>query len=126
MGWRYNLLCLGGICLVVFLLRFVVFTFRESPKYLLYRGQDPRAVRVCQQVAKFNGRESKISLELFEKLTSEEMSVASLNTETPILGAGTKQLKGTWKQKLMLELKRYKILFSSFAIAWLTLMVWIT
>ena len=126
MGWRYNLLCLGAICFFVFLLRFVVFSFRESPKYLLYRGQDAKAVKVCQQVAKFNGRESKITLDIFEKLTNDEMSIASNDTSMPILGAGSKQLKATWKQKLRLELERYKILFASKMIGYLTILVWIT
>ena len=124
MGWRYDLLCLGAICLVVFFLRFIVFNFRESPKYLLYRGQDEKAVRVLQQIAEFNGRECGLSLETFEKLTQEYSSIASQN-KTPILGAGTKQLTATWKVKVQLELERYKILFASFSIAYLTLLVWV-
>ena len=126
MGWRYDLLCLGAICLFIFLLRFVVFTFRESPKYLLYRGQDAKAIQVLQQVAKFNGRECSLTLDTFEKLTNEDASLVSEGTKAPILGGGARQLKATGKEKLLLELERYKLLFSSWGIAWLTLMVWIT
>lgn len=126
MGWRYDLLCLGSICFAVFLLRFVLFNFRESPKFLLYRGHDAKAVEVLHQVARFNRRTCNITLETFEKLTDEDASTSSRDTTTPILGAGSEQLKGSWKVKLSLELQRYKLLFASFPIAWLTLLVWIT
>ena len=126
MGWRYNLLCLGGICLAIFFLRFVVFNFQESPKYLLYKGQDEKAVKVLHYIAKFNKRESDVSLEMFEALADEETSIASRDTTTPILGAGAKQLKATWQAKVKLELQRYKILFSTFNMARLTVLVWLT
>ena len=126
MGWRYNLLCLGGICLAIFFLRFVVFNFQESPKFLLYRGQDEKAVKVLQHIAKFNKRECSVTLEMFEALTDENDSTASRDTNTPMLGAGVKQLKATWQEKVKLEFQRYKILFSSFTMARLTILVWIT
>lgn len=126
LGWRYNLLCLGGICLAIFFLRFVVFNFQESPKYLLYKGHDEKAVKVLHHIAKFNKRESTITLEMFEALADEETSLASRDTTTPILGAGAKQLKATWQAKVRLELERYKILFSTFNMARLTILVWIT
>ena len=126
MGWRYDLLCLGALCLAVFFLRFIVFNFRESPKYLLYRGQDEKAVQVLDQIAKFNRRENKITLELLEKLTNEDASMETRDTRTPMLGAGTKQLSATWGTKVKLEMQRYKILFATFSMARLTILVWIT
>ncbi|KAI5475236.1 hypothetical protein MNV49_001716 [Pseudohyphozyma bogoriensis] len=54
MGWRYLMIVLGAITLTVFLLRFVVFTFHESPKFLLARGRDEEAILVIQRVAAFN------------------------------------------------------------------------
>lgn len=125
MGWRYNLICLGGICLIIFFLRFVVFNFQESPKFLLYRGQDEKAVKVLQHIAKFNKRECSVSLETFEALTDENDSTASRDTNTPMLGAGVKQLKATWKDKVKLELQRYKILFATYKMATLTILIWI-
>lgn len=103
-----------------------MFRFQESPKYLLYRGQDEKAVKVLQHIAKFNGRESSITLEAFEALTNEEASMSSRNTDTPILRAGTKQLEKTWGEKIKLEFVRYKILFSNLNMARLTILVWIT
>lgn len=124
MGWRYTLLCLGAICLAIFFLRFVVFRFQESPKFLLYRGKDEKAVKVLQHIAKFNGRECSISLETFEALNGEETSMASRDTTVPILNAT--QMKKTWAERVKIELTRYKLLFSSFDIARLTILIWIT
>jgi Major Facilitator Superfamily len=54
MGWRYMLFTLGGITLFVFFARFLVFTFRESPQYLLARGLDEKAIDVVKQIARVN------------------------------------------------------------------------
>lgn len=126
MGWRYTLLCLGAICLGIFFVRFVLFNFQESPKYLLYRGKDEKAVKVLHSIAKFNGRESSISLKDFEALTNEATSMSSNDTGTPMLGAGAAQLKATWGQKLRIEMERYKLLFATSTMARLTILVWIT
>ncbi|KAH6644117.1 sugar transporter-like protein [Boeremia exigua] len=54
MGWRYNLIILGVVTLVIFFLRFFVFTFHESPKFLLARGREAEAIEVLHKIAKFN------------------------------------------------------------------------
>ncbi|KAF2010149.1 MFS general substrate transporter [Aaosphaeria arxii CBS 175.79] len=123
MGWRYLLFCLGAITLFVFFLRFVVFRFQESPKFLVYRGRDEKAVQVLQYVAKMNKRACNITLEDFEALEKEHNSLAS---STPVLGGGAKQLQATWSEKIKLELVRFKILFSSPQMARLTILVWLT
>ncbi|KAK3168816.1 hypothetical protein OEA41_005264 [Lepraria neglecta] len=125
-GWRYTLLCIGAICIVVFFLRFVVFNFQESPKFLLYRGRDDKAVEVLQKIAKFNGRGCSVTLESFEALSTEETSTATPDTDTAILDGGAKQLKQSWGTKFKIEMQRYKILFENFTMARLTLLVWIT
>ncbi|KAL8939538.1 MAG: hypothetical protein Q9216_003298 [Gyalolechia sp. 2 TL-2023] len=116
MGWRYLLFTLGAICLFIFFLRFVVFRFQESPKYLLYRGKDEKAVEVMHRIAKFNGRQSTITLEAFVALTDEDTSI----------GAGTKQLNSSFGEKAKIELARYKLLFANSTITRLTVLVWIT
>ena len=126
MGWRYTLLCIGAICIFIFFLRFVVFRFQESPKFLLYRGRDSKAVEVLHKIAKFNGRESTVTVEVFEALNDEASSTASGESDRPMIGASTKKLKESWGTRLSIELQRYKILFSTFTMARLTLLVWIT
>lgn len=127
MGWRYTLFTLGAVTLFAFLMRFAVFRFQESPKFLLYRGQDEKAVEVLCKIAKFNGRESTITLDIFNALTDEEASFRSGESGTvAILGAGSKQAQRSFWQKVKLELSRYKLLFANAAIARMTILVWIT
>ncbi|KAF2866319.1 major facilitator superfamily domain-containing protein [Massariosphaeria phaeospora] len=124
MGWRYLLFTLGAITLFVFFMRFVVFRFQESPKFLVYRGKDEKAVAVLQHVAKMNGRTSRLTLEHLQTLENDfDSSSESLG---PMLGGGAKQLQTTWGQKIKLELDRFKILFSNATMARLTILVWLT
>ncbi|KAF5605718.1 major facilitator superfamily transporter [Fusarium pseudoanthophilum] len=63
MGWRYFTITVGGLTLLMFLVRFVLFKIYESPKYLMSKGRDEEAVRVVHTVAKKNGKTSTLSLE---------------------------------------------------------------
>ncbi|KAI4636514.1 hypothetical protein J4E83_001469 [Alternaria metachromatica] len=123
MGWRYLLFTLGGITILVFVLRSVIFTFQESPKFLIYRGKDAEAIEVLHTMAQYNG--SKCDLVL-EDLVSLEHEFDSDRRHGPMLGGGVKQLKSTWTEKLKLEGDRFKLLFSSFQMTRLTLLVWLT
>lgn len=107
-------------------MRFVVFRFQESPKYLLYRGEDKQAVRVLHNIAKTNGRRSAVTMEVFEALIDEDESVAARNGAKAMIGTGDKQRQKPFKDKLMIELSRYKILFASVAMARLTILIWVT
>ncbi|KAF2480307.1 major facilitator superfamily domain-containing protein [Neohortaea acidophila] len=110
MGWRYLLFTVGAMTLAVFVLRFFVFRFQESPKFLISRGQDAKAVQVLQNVRAFNGQKCNLTLQMFEELTSEH---ESLHSRAAMLGGGVLQLKSTWKEKILLELDRFKMLFQS-------------
>jgi MFS family permease len=123
MGWRYLLFTLGGITLLVFFLRFVIFRFQESPKFLLYRGNDEKAIEVLHNVAKFNKQTCTLTLETLQAL---EREYDSIHSDRPMLGGGAKQLKTTWIQKIRLEGDRFKILFSNAQMTRLTLLVWLT
>jgi MFS family permease len=123
MGWRYLLFTLGGITLLVFFLRFVIFRFQESPKFLLYRGNDEKAIEVLHNVAKYNKRTCTLTLEDLQAL---ERDFDSVYSSRPMLGGGAQQLKTTWLQKLRLEGDRFKILFSNVQMTRLTLLVWLT
>ncbi|KAG6067035.1 hypothetical protein E4U32_004751 [Claviceps aff. humidiphila group G2b] len=63
MGWRYFVLTMGGITLLMFLARFVLFTVYESPKYLIGKGRDEEAVRVIHEVARRNGKTIALTVE---------------------------------------------------------------
>ncbi|EOD52556.1 putative membrane transporter protein [Neofusicoccum parvum UCRNP2] len=47
MGWRYFVICMGGLAMIMFFIRFVCFTIYESPKYLMGKGKDEDAVRIA-------------------------------------------------------------------------------
>ncbi|EKJ72462.1 hypothetical protein FPSE_07343 [Fusarium pseudograminearum CS3096] len=126
MGWRYLLFTIGGITLLIFILRFFVFNFRETPKYLVYRGRDEEAINTLRHMAEINKKECGITVEMFESLQSDESSVGSGDSATPALGAGKKQLNLKWSKKAKLELYRYKMLFSSAKMTRLTILVWLT
>jgi len=126
MGWRYLLYTLGAITLFIFFLRFVVFTFQESPKYLLYHGKDAEAVKVMEHIAKVNKTECGLTLEMFESLTSEYNSTISQSSGRALLGSGSSQLRSSYKERILLELDRYKMLFNSVQMTRLTLLVWLT
>ena len=111
MGWRYTLFTLGGITLFAFIMRYVVFRFQESPKFLVYRNKDEKAIKVLQHIAKFNGRESHITTEMLQALDEQD---------------GNKPIEDlSMMQKVKKELKRYKLLFATSAIARLTILIWV-
>ncbi|MCJ1348812.1 hypothetical protein MMC31_007045 [Peltigera leucophlebia] len=61
-GWRYFVIAMGGIALLMFICRFVFFTLYESPKFLMGRGKDEQAVRIVHEVARRNGKTSDLTL----------------------------------------------------------------
>ncbi|KAI8624197.1 major facilitator superfamily domain-containing protein [Xylariaceae sp. FL1651] len=62
-GWRYFMITVGGLTLIMFAVRFFAFTIFESPKYLMGKGKDEQAVRIVHEVARRNNRESWLTVE---------------------------------------------------------------
>ncbi|KAJ2990904.1 hypothetical protein NUW58_g2731 [Xylaria curta] len=121
MGWRYFLYTLGAITLSVLVLRSAVFRLKESPKFLLCSGRDAEAVEVVRYIANKNGRPCNLTLADLERLTREEDSVGSSST------AGDRGVrKPSWKEKALFGGNRYMLLFNSWQMARLTLLVWLT
>ena len=94
-----------------------------DPKFLIYRGKDAEAIQVLHTMAQYNGTNCTLVLEDLEAL---EREFDSDRNTGPMLGGGVKQLKSTWAEKLKLEGDRFKILFSSYQMTRLTLLVWLT
>ncbi|KAH7063437.1 major facilitator superfamily domain-containing protein, partial [Macrophomina phaseolina] len=122
MGWRYLMFTLGAMTISLFIVRTVIFRMKESPKYLVYRGQDDKAVEVLNYIAKVNGRESKLKLESFDILESEHDQYSSATG----FGIGKSQRNLSVGKKVGLELERYRLLFSSWEMTRLTVLVWLT
>ncbi|KAJ3799856.1 MFS general substrate transporter [Lentinula aff. detonsa] len=72
MGWRYTFYVLGGVTLIMWILRYVVFDLQESPKYLIGRGQDEKAIKVLQHIARVNGRTITLTAESLRKASGTQ------------------------------------------------------
>ena len=68
------MITLGAVTMLIFFLRFVIFTFHESPKFLLSKGHDEQAIEVIYAVAKVNNRPvPALTYEDFQTLDAEEV-----------------------------------------------------
>ena len=114
-GWRYALFVLGAMSIAAFFARFVLFTFHESPKFLVSKGHDKRAVEVVKAVARFNGTTCPLKVEELERC-EQESSVGS-GSET---GEPESEKKGR-----KVQVDHLATLFSSWAMIRLTLLTWV-
>ncbi|OJJ54785.1 hypothetical protein ASPSYDRAFT_210462 [Aspergillus sydowii CBS 593.65] len=84
-GWRYLVLSLGAITFAMFLCRFFLFTFYESPKFLVSRGRQDEAVAAVQGIARKNKTTTWLTVDLLNELggiaeerEAEKLSVAEI------------------------------------------------
>ncbi|KAF8128028.1 major facilitator superfamily domain-containing protein [Boletus edulis] len=110
MGWRYLFFTIGSITLGVFIIRFFIFPFYESPKFLLSKGNDRGAVEVVQKIAAFNKRPCNLTLESLY----EQCNEAPMAEETG------------FSKRAVSEFSRLKLLFGSKRMTRVTILVWIT
>ena len=113
MGWRYMLFTLGAITFGLFVLRFFIFPFYESPKFLLKKGNDEKAVDIVRKIAAFNKRPCDLTLESLHKMATDESS-------------SHQALEQTWRQRIYMEIVRFKLLFANRKVARVTISVWVT
>lgn len=109
MGWRYEVIVLGCMTLTVFFLRYFVFHFYESPKFLLQKGREAEAIEVLHKIAKFNRAPAPtLTLEDFaaiEEAGYEEgtrVPPASAKNVVANVFNSLKHLKGLFTDKLHL------------------------
>lgn len=110
MGWRYFMICMGGLALLMFIVRFTCFTIFESPKYLMGKGRDTEAVKVVHEVARRNGRTSS--------LTVEDLEVHNEGT-----GHDSRAVAALQRRLEKLSSKHVKALFSTPKMAWSTSLI---
>jgi MFS family permease len=80
MGWRYNLIVLGCMTLAIFFLRYFVFKFHESPKFLLSRGKEAEAIAVLHRIAKFNrAPPPTLTIEMFAAIDAADPDFTGAN-----------------------------------------------
>lgn len=84
MGWRYLVIVLGAVTLFVFFIRFFIFTFHESPKFLLSQGREAEAIEVLHKIAKFNkAPPPALTLEKFAEVEQTSTMVSGATFTPP-------------------------------------------
>ncbi|KAH9976863.1 MFS general substrate transporter [Lactifluus volemus] len=114
MGWRYFVITLGSVMLLLAFVRLFAFPLYESPRYLIGRGHDAEAVAVVHKIARYNGTETSLAVEDLEKAARSAA-----------------QNRGTDKWRVLNEgsvwtTRHVRALFSGTKMAWSTsLLIWI-
>ncbi|EJD05146.1 MFS general substrate transporter [Fomitiporia mediterranea MF3/22] len=118
-GWRYLLFTLGALMLLFWALRALVFTLHESPRYLVARGEDEKAVKVLQAVARANGVQCSLTVEKLRRAGavtgSSQLNFTDFNEKNEkrgVSGAAKRSTKETWVH--------LKGLFATRKVAWST------
>lgn len=97
MGWRYLYIVLGGLCLVMSLIRSFVFRSQESPRWLIACGRIPEAVDVLNAISSTNGSNYTVSVDQFipvpERSQNETVSIHDNLRRAGKLFSGPKQLR---------------------------------
>jgi MFS family permease len=104
MGWRYEVIVLGCITLFIFFLRYFVFPFHESPKFLISRGKEAEAIDVLHKIAKFNkAPPPTLTIEDFNLIEEAAGPLDSKKTTKKVMSNflySFKNLKGIFLNKL--------------------------
>jgi hypothetical protein len=124
MGWRYFLFTMGSLTLLMWGIRFFLFTLYESPKYLMGKGEDDEAVAVLRNVARANGKEGSV------KLTADELTRVAYGSESGLgeeslarnvlAGGGGDLREVVLKQLGVVDANHVKPLFATRKLAWST------
>lgn len=123
------MITIGAITLFVFFVRFVLFNFRESPKYLLGRGREQEAIDVLHSIAKFNRAPAPtLTMQHFAEIDQEQTLHSDLGAPSggPIghKEATRNVLKNAWARmknlKSLFETKLASFIFAVMAIAYVS------
>ncbi|KAH7070568.1 sugar transporter-like protein [Paraphoma chrysanthemicola] len=114
MGWRYNVIVLGVMTLTIFFLRYFVFSFHESPKFLLSRGREAEAIEVLHKIAKFNRQPMPtLTLEMFAAIDEMDSNASSRAEIVPMAGRTRAEKNKAVVKGVGKELKRLKSVFTN-------------
>ncbi|KAL3710994.1 hypothetical protein TMatcc_004791 [Talaromyces marneffei ATCC 18224] len=71
MGWRYLQIILGGLCLVMSLIRSFVIGMKESPKWLVTKGRIEEAMAAINSISKKNGSDYVMDIDQFSAIPAQ-------------------------------------------------------
>ena len=111
-GWRWFIITMGGLTLLMWGIRFIAFTIFESPKYLMGKGRDEEAVQVVHEVARRNGKTTTLTIE--DLRACESLGSGGVNTSAS--AAVKRQLE-------KVNLTHVRALFSGKTLAFSTAMI---
>ncbi|KAL9104389.1 MAG: hypothetical protein Q9163_000647 [Psora crenata] len=109
-GWRWFLIAMGGLAMIMFSCRFFLFTLYESPKFLMGRGRDEDAVRIVHEVARRNRRPCNLTL-------------ADLEVHNQEGRQGTDATAALKRKLEKVNLTHVRALFASPKLAWSTTLI---
>ena len=113
MGWRYFVITMGGLTLLMWAIRFLAFTIYESPKYLMGKGRDEEAVAIVHEVARRNGKTSSLTIE----------DLKACETLAGGEGVGTSASAALKRRLQKVNLTHVRALFSTGRLAFSTSMI---
>ncbi|PWZ03552.1 MFS general substrate transporter [Testicularia cyperi] len=137
MGWRYTLYTLGCITWLIFVARFFIFSFRESPQYLLARGKDEKALEVIRKINKTNGDKTPLLFDMSDfreaakRIAAHEgREYVEADDQQGLTGVSkhvsrAASFKRSAREMLALFLNS-KVLFQNRIMARVTIIIWIT
>lgn len=102
MGWRYLYILLGGLCLVMSIIRALVLRTHESPRWLVTCGRIDEGVDVINRVSAMNKSSYTTSADQFMRTGSTE-EVKTMSFGENIHRAG-RLFKGRTQIRLMIYL----------------------
>ncbi|KAL4963958.1 MFS transporter [Aspergillus stella-maris] len=115
-GWRYLVLSLGAITIAMWSCRFFLFTFYESPKFLVSRGRDDEAVAAVQGIAHKNKTTTWLTQEVLIELCGrpEEKEKSKGGTTFEIIKRSLERF----------SLQQVKPLFATKRLGFSTVLIW--
>ncbi|KAL0067347.1 hypothetical protein AAF712_005575 [Marasmius tenuissimus] len=81
-GWRYTFYTLGGATIMMWVMRYTIFDLQESSKFYIAKGQDEKALKVLEHIARKNGREITLTLDRLRAVAGEQTGVAKAKVTT--------------------------------------------
>ena len=126
MGWRYFLFTMGGLMLLFFFVRFWVFDFDESPKYLMGRGKDAEAVEIVLKVAAYNKKESLLHQQDLQEDLERDLQNVENNVvwgDLPKRQRNTTAMAAARRKLRILSFDHVRALFATREMAWSTFLL---
>ncbi|KAF2805383.1 putative sugar transporter [Mytilinidion resinicola] len=81
-GWRYFVLTLGALTVLMFICRFFFFHLFESPKFLLSRGRQAEAVAVVHGIAHHNKSQTWLTEQILNDIGGDPEVVTDMKLST--------------------------------------------